>query len=55
MVEIGAGNDVSAGRFVVLKFGPVDVMDKAKAATPTSSLAIGTSRRRASFFRSSLI
>jgi hypothetical protein len=40
MVEIGAGNGVSAGRFVVLKFGHVeDVTDKAKAAIPTSSLA----------------
>jgi hypothetical protein len=40
MVEIGAGNGMSAGRFVVLKFGHVDdVMDKAKAATPKSSLA----------------
>jgi hypothetical protein len=40
MVEIGAGNGVSAGRFVVIRFGHVDdVMDKAKAVTPTSSLA----------------
>jgi hypothetical protein len=39
MVEIGAGNGVSAGIFVVLKFGHVDDMDKVKAATPTSSLA----------------
>jgi hypothetical protein len=45
MVEIGAGNDVS-GRFMVLKLGPIDVMDKAKAATPTSSYLLESLKAR---------